>query len=78
MPSTTAKKEEDSGFNAPSVKKSENELVTIQNQWKRVWLLQQDVEQIKAGDFSCGTFWPFGLFPVLRFALVELDLVAIA
>ena len=80
MTSITAEKEEGfDGFKAPSVESS-IKTETIRDQWKKVWLLQQDVEQIKAGDFSCVPFWPFELFPVWRFALVpvELDMVAIA
>ena len=28
----------------------------IEHQWAKVWLLQQDIEQIKASDFSSDVF----------------------
>ena len=46
----------------------------VQHQWTKIWLRQQDIKQIEAGDFSCVNFAPLQPFlappPVLRWSTV--------
>jgi hypothetical protein len=51
----------------------------VQHQWTKIWLRQQDIKQIEAGDFSCVNFAPLQPFlaPPSFSAGQPLDCVAV-